>query len=250
MNIAWQSFVAALLLIPGFLAVVGFYGASRAARDATPKSRLGEAAIVVFASFFIHGLMVTINESLLGWTIPAYIFRSIREALSQSTFPTVFWPIYIYILFSGFVGVSLGAGSIWLIERQKFKTPFFQFRWFHGWSFDYIVGTPRPNVLAHVLTNLGDDGYRIVYSGICYEMTLDKDRNVMLIVLSNVKRIKLEIDSPSDIKDEFLRSHVNSKSLNVDRLVIPTQSIVNIAFEPYVPEIVSTPEDDALLEDG
>jgi hypothetical protein len=242
MGIAWQSFVGALLLIPGFLAVVGFYGASRAARDATPKSRLSEIAVVVFVSFLVHGFFFSLAELPIKPNFLTDLFRAIRTLFTnEAPLPTPFWPLYLYFIFTALLGLIIGAGSIWLLERKKFANPALQFRWFHGWSYDYVVGKPRPNVIAHVLTNVGDNGYRVVYSGRCYEMTLDKERNVMLVVLTNVKRIGLPLGlgTPPDRL---------SKYLSIDRLVIPGSSIANIAFVPTAPEIAGSSDAEAVLD--
>jgi hypothetical protein len=241
MGIAWQSFVTALLLIPGFLAVVGFYGASRAARDATPKSRLSEIAVVVFVSFLVHGLFLSLSEIPIRSNALTGVFATIRASLTgESTLQGPFWPVYIYFILTAVVGLLIGVGGIWLIERRRFTQPLLQFRWFHGWSYDYVVGKPRPNVRAHVLTTVGGDDYRVVYSGICYEMTLDKERNVMLVVLTNVRRIKLLLERESEAPHP-------TETLNVDRLVIPGPSIANIAFDTVPPEMTATPAEEAEL---
>lgn len=210
MNIAWSTLILVLLSIPGFLFVFAFYTHSRSSRDATPKSQLAEFAIAIGIAFALHSiaLLALLLAKQLWHAVPTIfsVFALFDPTSPHCSSPGSCHPAHIlvenqwlvvcaifYLFAMAGIGYGLGYGSIYFIERVCRL----QVRFLHGWAHPFFLGKEEPRTFATAITDMRNGSAVVAYRGQIFEISLNRDRNVEVLVLKNATKTVFMIDEKS-----------------------------------------------------
>lgn len=118
MSIAWSTIAFLVLLLPGFLFLVGIYLPENFTRETAPKSALGQLAATVLIALFVHGSVYAISQSLpFGW-LPNIDLEEVLhllqvEPLPHSEFQSIVLGIERYrVWILGYVLATSGLGLL------------------------------------------------------------------------------------------------------------------------------------------
>lgn len=258
MSIAWSGVVLLVLLLPGFLFFVGLTFPEKFTREAVERSALGQLAGTVLIALLVHAALFLTNQYYCGAHVPCISTRELLAAISldSSKTPDVldevsatlaadgFWILSYFILASG-LGTLAGyaTGTLIVTGRLRFLAQ-------HRWIYDLKVDDTDVLVVAYILSNVAHEGRHVVYRGFLKAFGLQRDGRFSYLVLSNVVRYYLTLESGGPATSPPADWHVIGATIDdenqplsltgggrrqVDRsyLVIEGEDVANVIFDRY-----------------
>jgi hypothetical protein len=119
-SIAWSTIAFLVLLLPGFLFLLGIYLPENFTRETAPRSALGQLAATVLIALVVHGSVYAISQSLHFRWLPSIdleqVFHLLQvEPLPHTEFQSIAlgieryrWWILAYTLVTSGIGLMLG----------------------------------------------------------------------------------------------------------------------------------------------
>ena len=168
MSIAWSTIAFLVLLLPGFLFLVGIYLPENFTRETAPKSALGQLAATVLIALFVHGTVYVISQSLPFRWLPNIDLEQVLHLLQVEPLPHAeflsivasieryrVW-ILVYLVATSALGLFLGRELGCLIVSGRFRGLAE-----HAWVYDLRlegIGERQDGVAVQGLAWLGRFG--------------------------------------------------------------------------------------------
>jgi hypothetical protein len=132
-SIAWSTIAFLVLLLPGFLFLLGIYLPENFTRETAPRSALGQLAATVLISLVVHGTVYSIAQSLHFNWLPHIDLEQVLhllqvEPLPHNEFKSISlgieryrWWILGYTLATSLIGLFLGRELGCLIVSGRLR---------------------------------------------------------------------------------------------------------------------------------
>lgn len=253
MALAFSTLVVFVLLVPGLLAVAGLYKSDNLTRELVPTGTLSQLSVLVLASVLIHFAMVCFIDGVasprLGF--PSVNLQYVLSLASLGSPNSVTYPelaenlrtysgwIATYFIVSKLLGFGLG----YLVGKLILKGPL-RFFATHAWLYDVFGQDHRKQkrvVFAYVLSNVENDGSRIIYCGDVKKCMYQSDGTLSYIVLAAPRRGMMKLGDTittcgSDGSDSWQVMELTSRTESAatkpgtNLLYIKSDNIVNVFF--------------------
>lgn len=237
MTFSYTLVLALLLLFPGLCAFAGLRSGERtdflAPRPEKPNST-GTLFVVVSGTIAGHlaGAVLFDLQAIwcrsTGLCVPVAFDPNIYRVLLGMGHPAgaptdgaIAW----WIFFLGALGVLTGWAFARASRTAAFKRNFDPVEF--GWLDPAVqaVKAGHSVIVAYVVTKTSHDGASIAFEGIVDRLALDDDQKVAMIVLSQVDRFTVTIESKGGIRRR------NGGGRPIAQMQLAASEIANIAFE-------------------
>jgi hypothetical protein len=271
MSIAWATVVLVVLLTPGFSFVWGFYAPHQVTRESVPASPLGQLAGAVVLSFFAHGLAhLVINsgavcraqQGVLGWQPPCIDFDQFAALLridgvqpAGRALPSLAAMVdasagWIVLYFGALAALcfGLGFGTGKLVEAGLL--PITRHRYLSMLEQGRRQRNSARLVRAHVLSRTAHDDVVLLYDGIVQDFFSRADGTITYLALRGARSGALEINkqAPRRTGQTTALDPLGGADASTALLVLTSEDIANIYFEPLSAVTVAAGEEQALDE--
>lgn len=203
MAIGWSTAAILVVLLPGFVFIAGLLSTERISRDTTPRSSIAQLAGIVFVSFFLHALLLSLfglEHSFRFWPTPdlALVFsalfggiessgeiRNLAENVSRNLRWIAAYEALICVLAFG-VGRRLGSFALGNpAGRLGRPRRWLSFLVEHRWAYDLFPDPAKgfAPTYAHVLTKTGKENAFLLYSGPLHRCGLRPDGRFAYFIL-------------------------------------------------------------------
>jgi hypothetical protein len=249
MAFAWATVALLVFLLPGFLFLAGLTFPERFTRETAPSSPLGQLAILVSISFFMHAALYAGLGATCGAVIPcprtALVLATFQlqgsESISLAELGANYarygpW-ILLYVLVSGGLGFGLGAvtGKGVVANRLGLRRLAR-----HAWVYDLLVDPRRDGyTLAYVLTRTRQGARVLIYRGILHAFGIGDDGRFRYLVLYEPERFYLHLARGAPVTSAELQAvgggdwEMPAEWEDFSYLVIDGQEIANTFFKRY-----------------
>ncbi|MGQ0562141.1 MAG: hypothetical protein ACT443_09735 [Gemmatimonadota bacterium] len=242
MSIAWATIALIVLLLPGVLFSVGVFLPGNVAREAVPRSTLGEIASSLLVSFAIHGVLFSFISPAVDTEALLAILQvdgdgKLRIGEMAAVIDRSRVTILVYVLGTSTVGLLSGI----LLGRL---IAYGSFRWLvqHGWVLSLYEQRGKGHVLAHVMTHVREGNRVLMYRGYLEQFGLQKDGSFAYLTLSDPSRyyMYLEEQQPVTSRAESWRQIGTARTATLmgrrgtrmrTILVVEGEDIQNVVFE-------------------
>lgn len=202
MSIAWATVALLILLLPGVLFSVGLFLPHNVAREAVPRSPLGELASGVLIAFTIHGvLFIWLGERVNVAALLALLQLHGADAIKLDQLAAILLSsrarIVLYVLSTCAAGLFMGVSLGWLISKGRFRA-LVQ----HGWVLDLTARRKNGHVLAYVMTHVRHEQRILMYRGYLQQFGLQKDGSFAYLALSEPTRYYMLLESAQPITSD------------------------------------------------
>ncbi|HET7061612.1 MAG TPA: hypothetical protein VFI43_05490 [Nitrosospira sp.] len=269
MSIAWATVVIVVLLLPGFAFFWGLYAPNQVTREVSPASPLTQLAGVVIISFFVHAFAyLVINRGLcvdfLSFPVPCVDFDELSALVRIDAFTLpgtapatfrdmldfyIFWIVLYFLATGAFTGL-LGFGAGKLIENGHL-------RGFTRHRYLFLLEKGRKSeeselVRAHVLSRTQNLNTIIFYDGILQDFFAKADGTISYIVLHDANTSVMEITAsgPAHSKNTIPLDVESGLRTTKPFLVITSENIANVYFEPLNTVRIESEADAEMLDDA
>lgn len=233
-------FVAMILLLPGFALFAGAFGApTRTFRAAPPPPTSFAALTLVIAGACVGHLAGLIGAALLtgagGLTgialLPPPYELLVRLSASRAVDERELASFLLTTLMvSAMLAVAASRVMNWDAGRSD---PARRARWaepLYGWLAEIVrkAAPAHRYVTAFVLCDLEWKGGQIGYEGTVDALTLTADKEIASILLTDANVFRITVEAA---KGTSTRTVLRTEP--IERLHIPKEQIINVAFEIY-----------------
>lgn len=233
-------FVAMILLLPGFALFAGVFGAPTRTFRASPPPPTSFAALslVIAGACVGHlaGLALAGLLTLAGGLSGVRLLPSPYELLTRlaASRPIDERELASFLLVTLTVSAALALAAAramaWDANRREAAK---RGRWaepLYGWLADIVRKAAPANryVTAFVLCDLEWGRGQIGYEGTVDALTLTADKEVASILLTDANAFRITVDRAKGVTTRTVL-----RTEPIERLHIPKDQIVNIAFEIY-----------------